>query len=83
MNFVLKVIRLTALSALLAGLISGALGAVIFLLVLQGFAEELPVLSSAEYRPRQTTRIFDRNGGVLAEECGAVLKAFFESKRNP
>ena len=26
---------------------------------------------------------FEINGGVLAEECGAVLKAFFESKRNP
>ena len=25
---------------------------------------------------------FEINGGVLAEECGAVLKAFFESKRN-
>ena len=24
---------------------------------------------------------FEINGGVLAEECGAVLKAFFESKR--
>ena len=26
---------------------------------------------------------FEINGGVLAEECGAVLKAFFKSKRNP
>ena len=26
---------------------------------------------------------FEINGGVLAEECGAVLKAFFESRRNP
>ena len=26
---------------------------------------------------------FEINGGVLAEECGAVLTAFFESKRNP
>ena len=26
---------------------------------------------------------FEINGGVLAEECGAVLKAFFESKRDP
>ena len=26
---------------------------------------------------------FEINGGVLADECGAVLKAFFESKRNP
>ena len=26
---------------------------------------------------------FEINGGVLAEECGAVLKAFFESKRKP
>ena len=26
---------------------------------------------------------FEINGGVLAKECGAVLKAFFESKRNP
>ncbi len=26
---------------------------------------------------------FEINGGVLAEECGAVLKAFFESKRAP
>jgi tRNA(adenine34) deaminase len=25
---------------------------------------------------------FEINGGVLADECGAVLKAFFESKRN-
>ena len=25
---------------------------------------------------------FEINGGVLAEECGAVLKAFFESKRS-
>jgi tRNA(adenine34) deaminase len=25
---------------------------------------------------------FEINGGVLAEECGAVLKAFFESKRD-
>ncbi len=25
---------------------------------------------------------FEINGGVLASECGAVLKAFFESKRN-
>jgi tRNA(adenine34) deaminase len=25
---------------------------------------------------------FEINGGVLAEECGAVLKTFFESKRN-
>ena len=26
---------------------------------------------------------FEINGGVLAEECGAVLKTFFESKRSP
>ena len=26
---------------------------------------------------------FEINGGVLAEECGAVLKTFFESKRGP
>lgn len=26
---------------------------------------------------------FEINGGVLAEECGAVLKAFFEPKRSP
>jgi tRNA(adenine34) deaminase len=26
---------------------------------------------------------FEINGGVLAEECGAVLKAFFKSKRQP
>jgi tRNA(adenine34) deaminase len=26
---------------------------------------------------------FEINGGVLAEECGAVLKSFFESKRTP
>jgi tRNA(adenine34) deaminase len=26
---------------------------------------------------------FEINGGVLAEECGAVLRAFFESKRDP
>ena len=26
---------------------------------------------------------FEINGGVLAEECGAVLKTFFESKRKP
>ena len=26
---------------------------------------------------------FEINGGVLAEECGAVLKAFFESRRSP
>jgi tRNA(adenine34) deaminase len=25
---------------------------------------------------------FEINGGVLAEECGAVLRKFFESKRN-
>ena len=25
---------------------------------------------------------FEINGGVLAEECGAVLKAFFESRRS-
>ena len=25
---------------------------------------------------------FENNGGVLAEECGAVLKTFFESKRD-
>jgi tRNA(adenine34) deaminase len=25
---------------------------------------------------------FEINGGVLADECGAVLKAFFESKRS-
>ena len=26
---------------------------------------------------------FEINGGVLAEECGAPLKAFFESRRTP
>jgi tRNA(adenine34) deaminase len=26
---------------------------------------------------------FEINGGVMAEECGAVLKIFFESKRRP
>lgn len=26
---------------------------------------------------------FEINGGVLAEECGSVLKAFFESRRTP
>ena len=26
---------------------------------------------------------FEINGGVLAEECGSVLKAFFESRRAP
>jgi tRNA(adenine34) deaminase len=26
---------------------------------------------------------FEINGGVLAEECGALLKTFFESKRDP
>lgn len=26
---------------------------------------------------------FEINGGVLAEDCGAILKVFFESKRNP
>ena len=26
---------------------------------------------------------FEINGGVLAEECGLVLKAFFESRRTP
>ena len=26
---------------------------------------------------------FEINGGVLAEECGALLKTFFESRRNP
>jgi tRNA(adenine34) deaminase len=26
---------------------------------------------------------FEINGGVLAEECGAVLKSFFESRRAP
>ena len=26
---------------------------------------------------------FEINGGVLTEECGAVLRAFFESKRSP
>jgi tRNA(adenine34) deaminase len=26
---------------------------------------------------------FEINGGVLAEECGTVLKTFFESRRNP
>lgn len=26
---------------------------------------------------------FEINGGVLAEECGAVLKTFFEAKRKP
>jgi len=26
---------------------------------------------------------FEINGGVLAEECGALLKSFFESRRTP
>ncbi|MDH3906491.1 MAG: tRNA adenosine(34) deaminase TadA [Gammaproteobacteria bacterium] len=26
---------------------------------------------------------FEINGGVLADECGAVLKSFFESRRKP
>lgn len=26
---------------------------------------------------------FEINGGVMAEECGSVLKAFFESRRTP
>lgn len=26
---------------------------------------------------------FEINGGVLADECGSVLKAFFESRRTP
>ena len=26
---------------------------------------------------------FEINGGVLAEECGALLEAFFESRRDP
>jgi tRNA(adenine34) deaminase len=26
---------------------------------------------------------FEINGGVLAEDCGAILKVFFESKRSP
>ena len=26
---------------------------------------------------------FEINGGVLADECGAILKSFFESKRRP
>lgn len=75
MKFLLRLIKLTLLAVLLAGLLTGVVGGAIFLLVLQGFAEELPVLDSAEYRPRRTTRIFDRNGGTLAELHAEVDRA--------
>lgn len=67
MGVLVRGLKLTAVAAFLAALCSALVGGGILVLVLYGFAQELPSLSSAEYRPRQTTVIYDRNGGVLAE----------------
>ncbi len=70
-----RLLKLTLVSILLAVGIVMAVGTTVFVLVLQGFAEELPVLSAAEYRPRQTTRILDQGGAVLAELHAEVDRA--------
>jgi penicillin-binding protein 1A len=67
MGIVVRGMKLTALAVVMAVAISSVIGGGILALVLYGFAQELPTLESAEYRPRQTTKILDRNGGVLAE----------------
>lgn len=75
MGLLFRGMKLTFLAAMLAGLISALVGGGILVLVLYGFSQELPSLSSAEYRPRQTTVLFDRNGGVLAELHTEVNRA--------
>lgn len=75
LSFLGRVLTLVLVAAALAVTISGLVGAALFVVVLQGFAEELPRLSSAEYRPRQTTRIYDRNGEVLADLHAEVNRA--------
>jgi penicillin-binding protein 1A len=75
MGLLIRGFKLTVLSAFLAALVSALLGGSILVLVLYGFSQELPSLSSAEYRPRQTTVIYDRNGGVLAELHTEVNRA--------
>lgn len=67
MGWTVRFLKINAAALVLALGISSLVGALLLALVLYGFANELPKLSSAEYRPRQTTKIFDRNGGLLAE----------------
>ncbi len=60
-------LRLFALSVLVCVTVWGVVGVLVLLYVIQDFSRELPALSSAEYKPPLTTRIYDRNGRLICE----------------
>lgn len=62
-----KFVKLFLLSVCLAAVGGGLVAVVVVGFVINDYAQELPVLASAQYRPPLTTKIYDVRGRLVAE----------------